>query len=308
MIMGTRCTITGSIVATMMAIASFVVLFAGQAWAAESASFRLYTEHPNDADGGPKQSTSFKMDEGKMTWRKFPLVSTSFQLVTAPPVVISEGGSSGGGNDSGGGSGGGGGGGRRGRTPILPKREPFPGGPGTVPDEPMRPAAPGRPVHPVVPGGREPIPATPDVPPLPLVFRGGIVVDLPVQDLAAQGAAYPGERLISRVHFFHIIDSFRPSAPVQVPWPVLYEQFRFTARDYVLFMLNAIILSIFFSLFVGARRGLIVQYAPVYRMRSGRWRFPLFILLHGKAKSTFIIRDLYPRCSKRNRAKQLRQS
>jgi len=53
--------------------------------AAESASFRLYDSFPNVSNPAPDASDSFLMNENGVTWVAQPVVSTSFQIVTAPP-------------------------------------------------------------------------------------------------------------------------------------------------------------------------------------------------------------------------------
>lgn len=57
--------------------------------AAESASFRLYDSSPNQSDPSPSGSDSFSLDESGVTWTVFPVASTSFQIVTAPPSSAS---------------------------------------------------------------------------------------------------------------------------------------------------------------------------------------------------------------------------
>jgi hypothetical protein len=283
-------------IALVLMITLSVVSPVKKAWAAESTSFRLYTGHPNDADGGPKQSGSFKLNEGKMTWRKLPLASTSFQLVTAPPATSAESGSSsssgGGSSSSGSGGGGGGGGGRRGSPPIPPETEP-------PVDDPIHPAAPD-----------EPAPEPEPVRVLPPIFTGQVQVDLPVSAPEVQeGVSYPpGERLIDRVHFFNLVDSIKPAVQRHMTWPNAYRRFGFTSRDYALFVLNASILSIFFYFLLSLRRGVVLQYAPAFRLRRGSFHLPFFALLHKKARSVFIIRDLYPKYVKKKQFKNIPRS
>lgn len=57
--------------------------------AAESASFRLYDSFPNVSNPAPDASDSFLMNENGVTWVAQPVVSTSFQIVTAPPSFSS---------------------------------------------------------------------------------------------------------------------------------------------------------------------------------------------------------------------------
>lgn len=281
-------------------------------WAAESSSFRLYTGSPNDADGGPKQSGSFRLNEGKMTWRQLPLASTNFQLVTAPPATPSGGASSsgsGGGSSSGesGGGGGGGGGGRRGRDPVPPETEPPVDEPGPAPEDPIHPAPPEDP-EPEPDSVLPPI-AQPDTV-LPPIFTGQLNVDLPVTAPEVQREAeYPrGERLIDRVHFFNLVDSLKPAATRQMIWPNPYKRFGFTSRDYALFILNASILSIFFYFLLSLRRGVVLQYAPAFRLRRGSFHLPFFVLMHKKARRTFIIRDLYPKFVRKKQFKNIPRS
>ena len=69
-----------------VAISILTTLLPLTAIAAESASFRLYPAIPGESDTGPQTSGSFSLNENGSTWIKLPLVSTSFQLVTAPPT------------------------------------------------------------------------------------------------------------------------------------------------------------------------------------------------------------------------------
>ncbi|PIR52827.1 hypothetical protein COU76_04235 [Candidatus Peregrinibacteria bacterium CG10_big_fil_rev_8_21_14_0_10_49_10] len=109
---------TGMRIFTLLVVAASFAFSCEFAIAAESTSFRLYTEFPGTADGGAKTSGSFSLNEGGMTWKSVPLASTSFQIVSAPPAVQVQS-SSGGGSSSGGspssntGGGSSGGGGRR---------------------------------------------------------------------------------------------------------------------------------------------------------------------------------------------------
>lgn len=72
---------------TILALLSGVLLLGTpMAFAAESASFRLYDEHPNYADRNAAESSSFQMNEAGETWVALPLSSGNFQIVTAPPA------------------------------------------------------------------------------------------------------------------------------------------------------------------------------------------------------------------------------
>lgn len=53
--------------------------------AAESTSFRLYDELSNFAERTPQTSTSFVLNENGLTWTQLPVVSSHFQIVSAPP-------------------------------------------------------------------------------------------------------------------------------------------------------------------------------------------------------------------------------
>tara|TARA_Y100000310_G_C20009375_1_gene502205 strand:- start:203 stop:469 length:267 start_codon:yes stop_codon:yes gene_type:complete len=88
----------------------------------------------------------------------------------------------------------------------------------------------------------------------------------------------------------------------------MIDNIKFNLQDYMQFALSSTVLSIFFYILVNMRRGLIVQYAPVYRMRYGRLRFPFFVLMKKKAKAAFTIRKLYPKYVGRIRSKRIKRS
>ena len=232
--MNTKNTSIGIIIITTFVVGFAVLVPLQSAEAAASTSFRLYTGSPNDADGGAKDSTNFKVNEDRMTWRAFPLASTSFQMVTAPPT----GGSSGGGSSSGGGGGSsgsssGGGGGRRG----VPNIDPPVVDPEPTPEQPDRPAAP-----------EEPEPEKP----VPPIFTGDIDIELlvPIPSVF-DSVSYPrGERLIDKMHYFYLVDdkkSAAPECPVGIPY---YTQL----RNLLLLILFCIVLSMFFCFLVGTHR------------------------------------------------------
>jgi len=66
-----------------------ILFFGSSASAAESASFKMYDSFPNVSNPGTESSDSFLMNENSVTWVAQPVVSTHFQIVTAPPVSSS---------------------------------------------------------------------------------------------------------------------------------------------------------------------------------------------------------------------------
>ncbi len=126
--------------------------------ASESTSYRLYhTTFTGYDTGRPSDSSSFRMNENGLTWNKLPLVGSSFQIVTAPPVAVAA------------------------VPPEEPITEPGPGSTGGCRGErcrerPPRPAAPPEPEPPVTPPVEPPVlppvepePPTPPIEPTPPV-------------------------------------------------------------------------------------------------------------------------------------------
>ena len=208
----------GSLLTMVCAVVGFIS-FPQLANAAESASFRLYQQYPNDAEGGPSESANFQFGIGRMTVWQFPLVSSSFQLVST--LAPSGGGSSsgGGGSSSGGGTEG-----------------------------------------------------------------------------AEEAAEYMGERLIDRIHFFHLIDASEQEASARVARPII-EQWRFTVLHLLPPALHPAVVAIFILLFVSMGLGLVVRNAQAIQIHRRKYLFLFFLLFHGgKKEESFVIRDLYPQC------------
>jgi|SRR3989344_7876009 len=65
------------------------LFLAPSAEAAESASFKLYSEFPNYAERTAKTSDSYVLNEDGMTWHALPGLSANFMIVTAPPAQSS---------------------------------------------------------------------------------------------------------------------------------------------------------------------------------------------------------------------------
>ena len=101
------------LIATLVAVGTFTQTTVVRA--NESASYKLYDTYPNDAEGGPRTSTSFLMNEANMTWHQQPLIGSNFQILPAP-VDTSSSSTSGGGTSSTSSNGGGDHGGCRGHT------------------------------------------------------------------------------------------------------------------------------------------------------------------------------------------------
>ncbi len=119
--------IGGLATALIVGFALSIGVRAGNASAADSASYTLYDQFPNDATTMTKESASYQLTEDSLTWHKRPLVSTNYILNGALSADEAEesggmGGTAGGitgGSTGGGDSGGGGGGGRRGDGPTF---------------------------------------------------------------------------------------------------------------------------------------------------------------------------------------------
>jgi len=271
----------GSLLTMVCAVVGFIS-FPQLANAAESASFRLYQQYPNDAEGGPSESANFQFGIGRMTVWQFPLVSSSFQLVST--LAPSGGGSSsgGGGSSSGGGTDGGGGDGSGGRRP---RPIPSPEEPPAIPQEkPRRPAAPAKPK----PGKAPEV----QVSPFPQEEAG-----FPTAPSGAEEAAeYMGERLIDRIHFFHLIDASEQEASARVARPII-EQWRFTVLHLLPPALHPAVVAIFILLFVSMGLGLVVRNAQAIQIHRRKYLFLFFLLFHGgKKEESFVIRDLYQQC------------
>ena len=75
---------------------ALVACFAAPALALESPSYRLYDSLPNyGSNGTPDTSANYLLNENGVTWFGQPIVSTNYQLVTAPPAAQSSSSSSG---------------------------------------------------------------------------------------------------------------------------------------------------------------------------------------------------------------------
>lgn len=127
------------VISVIVASAAGVLVAPTVTHANESASYRLYhTTFPGYSSGCPSKSGSFCMVEKGITWNKLPLVGSSFQIVTAPPVEVAV---------------------------VPPEEEPLPE-PGPGPggcrgrgcrERPPRPAAPPEPEPPVTPPVEPPV-------------------------------------------------------------------------------------------------------------------------------------------------------
>lgn len=145
----------------LVVTAATLFLLAPQADAAVSTSFQLYGAFPNEATQTPADSTSFKLNEGGVTWQSTPLVGSSIQIVAAPPASSSSSAAS---SSSEAEVPSQAGGGRRGRHPTVPS----PRRPGVVrakpaasetPEKRLQRAMPSRGVQPTKPFVEPTLPA-----------------------------------------------------------------------------------------------------------------------------------------------------
>jgi hypothetical protein len=75
-----------SLFTLVLAIVAALTFGISSSHAAESTSYMLYDDVGNIAEDGPKQSTNYLLNEDVATWRAMPGISTSFQIVLAPPA------------------------------------------------------------------------------------------------------------------------------------------------------------------------------------------------------------------------------
>lgn len=294
----------GSLFAAMVAIVFLTAFPLRHAFAAESTSYRLYAGHPGDAEGGPKTGTSFRLDGGTMTWKRSPLVSTSYQLVSGVPVAAPSVSSTPAVESSSTV----GGGGRRGVTRGLLSGALLPD---SSPEKPVSPSVPEEPSHPSSPEVSKPdfrapltfgdevgtfLPLFPPAIPKPAVILKEIVTPL-------------GERPLREMHLFSLVDKEisalerecsvdtlqiagpqplvgrrHGAAPWIVQGPVAPRRQTFTRGEQIFLMFGFILIGVLLTLLAQLLR------------RTGMGDLLSETAADEETSRTFAVRELYPRC------------